>query len=65
MKLKFISAQSINSSSVLQPSILDIESTSCRIKYLERRAGSSLHHQEENGIKSELKLRGRSSSAWK
>jgi len=65
MKLKFISAQNITSSSVLQPSILDTESTSCRIKYLERRAGSSVHYQEENGNKSELKLRGRSSSTWK
>jgi hypothetical protein len=62
MKLKFISAQNITSSSVLQPSFLDTETTSCRIKYLERRAGSTLHYQEDNGIKQELKLRGRSSS---
>jgi len=39
MKLKFISAQSITSSSVLQPSILDTECTGYRIKHLERRAG--------------------------
>jgi hypothetical protein len=35
------------------------------MKYLGRRAGSSLHCHEENLIKSELKLRGRTSSTWK